>query len=72
MTDTAKIDDVREFTVEGMTCSQDVSAVRGEVFELPAVRAVDVDLRSGRLRVAWSGIEHDAVRAAVVEAGYVR
>ena len=61
---------IREYVVEGMTCAHCVLSVREEVSEVPGVSEVDVDLASGRLTVAGSGIDDDAVRAAVVEAGY--
>lgn len=62
--------ETRDYTVEGMTCSHCVLSVREEVSAVPGVRAVDVDLASGRLTVSGSGIDDDAVRAAVAEAGY--
>ena len=61
----------REYLVEGMTCSHCVLSVREEVSEVPGVRAVDVDLASGRLTVSTDGdVSDDAVRAAVADAGY--
>ena len=60
----------REYTVQGMTCAHCVSSVREEVAELPGVDAVDVDLATGRLSVTGDGVDDDAVRAAVAEAGY--
>lgn len=60
----------RTYTVEGMTCSHCVAAVREEVAAVPGVRDVEVDLGSGRLRVAGDGVREDLVRAAVAEAGY--
>jgi copper chaperone len=60
----------REYTVAGMTCSHCVASVREEVSALAGVSAVDVDLASGRLTVAGTGVRGDAVRAAVADAGY--
>ncbi|SEP54402.1 heavy-metal-associated domain-containing protein [Amycolatopsis saalfeldensis] len=59
------------YTVEGMTCAHCVGAVREEVGELTGVRAVDVDLESGRVKVTSEApLAADAVAAAVTEAGY--
>jgi copper chaperone len=62
--------ETRDYTVEGMTCSHCVLSVREEVSQVPGVRAVDVDLASGRLSVTGSDLDDAAVRAAVAEAGY--
>jgi copper chaperone CopZ len=70
MTATAQPHETREYTVAGMTCSHCVLSVREEVSELPGVGTVDVDLASGRLIVTGAGVEDDAVRAAVADAGY--
>jgi copper ion binding protein len=59
------------FQVEGMTCGHCVSSVRSEVSTIAGVRAVDVDLATGRVTVTSDApIDPDAVRAAVDEAGY--
>ncbi len=60
----------RTFNVAGMSCEHCVAAVSAEVGGLAGVSGVDVDLASGELVVHGSGIEDDAVRAAVEEAGY--
>ncbi len=60
----------RAFTVAGMTCAHCVLSVREEVEEVAGVEAVDVDLSSGRLTVTGRGVDDDAVRAAVADAGY--
>ncbi|HWT26147.1 MAG TPA: heavy-metal-associated domain-containing protein [Solirubrobacteraceae bacterium] len=62
--------DTREYTVHGMTCAHCVASVREEVAEVPGVRDVDVELASGRLTVSGDGLDDDAIRAAVAEAGY--
>ena len=62
--------ETREYSVQGMTCSHCVLSVREEVSEVPGVTAVDVDLDSGRLTVGGENVDDEAVRAAVVEAGY--
>ena len=60
----------RTYTVAGMTCEHCVASVREEVSEVAGVRAVEVDLGSGRLVVTGDGFGDDAVAAAVEEAGY--
>jgi copper chaperone len=60
----------RVYIVTGMTCDHCVLSVREEVSEVPGVSDVDVDLASGRLTVSGAGFTNDAVKAAVVEAGY--
>ncbi len=62
--------DTREYTVQGMTCAHCVASVREEVFEVPGVDAVDVDLASGRMTIEGTGVDEAAVRAAVADAGY--
>jgi copper ion binding protein len=59
------------YTVEGMTCGHCASSVREEVGELAGVKAVDVDVPSGRVTVtSEEPLTVDAVAAAVTEAGY--
>lgn len=59
------------WTVTGMTCAHCVASVAEEVSEIPGVTDVQVDLASGALSVVSDEpVSEDAVRAAVVEAGY--
>jgi copper chaperone len=58
------------YTVAGMTCEHCVAAVAEEVGELPGVSDVNVELASGALVVSGRGLDSDAVRVAVEEAGY--
>ena len=60
----------RDYVVRGMTCAHCVMSVREEVSEVPGVRAVEVDLASGRMTVSGQNLSDDAVRAAVADAGY--
>lgn len=61
----------RTWTVTGMTCEHCVASVTEEVAEVPGVSDVQVDLASGALTVtSGEPVSEDAVRAAVVEAGY--
>jgi copper chaperone CopZ len=58
------------YRVEGMTCSHCVASVTEEVSEVAGVADVAVELETGALTVTGEGVEDDAVRAAVAEAGY--
>jgi copper chaperone CopZ len=59
------------YTVSGMTCGHCAGAVTTELTSLPGVTGVDVDLGSGRVRVASDApLDDAAVRSAVEEAGY--
>jgi copper chaperone len=60
----------RTYTVEGMTCGHCRQAVLDEVLAVTGVRAVDVELHSGRLTVAGEAFDDGAIREAVDEAGY--
>jgi copper chaperone CopZ len=62
--------ETHDYTVQGMTCSHCVLSVREEVSEVPGVSSVDVDLDTGRMTVSGENVDDEAVRAAVVEAGY--
>ncbi|HEX3825642.1 MAG TPA: heavy metal-associated domain-containing protein [Sporichthyaceae bacterium] len=58
-------------TVAGMSCGHCVASVTEEVKGLPGVQQVEVELASGRLSVlADRAVDPDALRAAVVEAGF--
>ena len=59
------------YTVTGMTCEHCVASVTEEITELAGVRAVDVDLGTGAVRVTSAQpLDSAAVQAAVDEAGY--
>jgi len=59
------------YTVIGMTCEHCVNAVTEEVRQIPGVTDVGVNLDIGRLSVTTdAGVDDEAVRAAVDEAGY--
>jgi copper chaperone len=60
----------RTYVVSGMTCEHCVLSVAEEVSAVEGVASVAVDLASGRLEVGGEGFADEAVRAAVVEAGY--
>ena len=62
--------DKQTFDVTGMTCEHCVAAVSDAVGELPGVDDVEVDLPSGEVVVRGSDVDGEAVRAAVLAAGY--
>jgi Cu+-exporting ATPase len=53
-----------------MTCDHCVAAVRAEIVKVPGVKSADVDLASKQVVVHGDGIDLEAVRAAVEQAGY--
>ncbi len=55
--------------VPDMSCDHCVRAISAEVSVVPGVRTVDVRLTDKTVRVTGTASE-DAIRAAVVEAGY--
>lgn len=61
---------IKNYTVEGMTCEHCVSSVKEEVGEVAGVTAVDVTLETGAVQVTGEDFTDEAVKAAVVEAGY--
>ena len=62
-------DTQRSYEVEGMTCHSCVAMVTEEVTEVPGVESVEVDLPAGRVTVSGAA-DDEAVRRAIVEAGY--
>ncbi len=62
--------ETRLYRVPGMSCGHCVSAVEREVAAVAGVEAVTADLETKQVTVRGSGFDDDAVRAAVVEAGY--
>lgn len=61
---------VQSYNVKGMTCHSCVAMVSEEVGEVDGVESVDVDLDSGMVTVKGAGVDDDAVRSAIVEAGF--
>jgi copper chaperone len=59
-----------EYSVQGLTCSHCVASVRQEVSDVAGVTAVAVDVDTGRMTISGENVDDEAVRAAVVEAGY--
>jgi len=59
------------YSVSGMTCGHCVGSVSSQIRALPGVTDVAVDLASGAVTVVSdAAVPVEAVRAAVVEAGY--
>lgn len=58
-------------TVTGMTCEHCVRAVETELAGVDGVESVAVDLHTGLVSIESDGpLDHEAVAAAVDEAGY--
>jgi copper ion binding protein len=57
-------------TVPDISCDHCVNAITGEVRQVDGVSAVQVDLDTKSVQVRGDAFDPDAVRAAVVEAGY--
>jgi copper chaperone CopZ len=60
----------RVYAVEGMSCAHCVRAITDEVSRVAGVTAVDVELATGRVTVRGGGLDDDAIRAAIGEAGF--
>ncbi|MEU5262237.1 heavy-metal-associated domain-containing protein [Amycolatopsis sp. NPDC021455] len=59
------------YAVRGMTCGHCATSVREEIGELPGVRAVDVDVPTGRVVVTSETVlALEQVESAVRDAGY--
>jgi copper chaperone len=58
------------YTVSGMHCDHCKAAVTEEVEQVDGVTAVEVDLDTKLVLVHGEAVSDDAVRAAIVEAGY--
>ena len=58
------------YTVSGMSCGHCKAAVEEEVARVPGVEFVNADLDSKLVVVRGDGLEDEALRAAIGEAGY--
>ena len=63
-------EDALTYTVPGMSCGHCRTAITDEVSQVSGVDEVLVDLETKRVTVRGTGVEDDAVRAAIDEAGY--
>ena len=59
-----------QVVVPGMTCGHCESAVRTEIGRVAGVDRVDVDLATKEVVVHGTGLDRDAIVAAIDEAGY--
>ena len=60
-----------EFVVAGMTCGHCEKAVHAEVSQITGVRAIEISVATGKLRViAGTPVEDQQILNAVDEAGY--
>lgn len=62
--------EIREYDVPGVSCEHCRRAIQEEVGAVPGVASVDVDLDRRRVTVTGSGLDDDALREAIAEAGY--
>jgi copper chaperone len=58
------------YTVPGMTCEHCTKAVSGEIASVQGVTGVEVDLDTKTVTVTGEGLDDEALRAAIEEAGY--
>jgi copper chaperone len=58
------------YTVSGMSCGHCKAAVEAEVGRVPGVESVNADLDSKLVVVRGAGLDDEALRAAIDEAGY--
>ena len=58
------------YTVLGMTCGGCAAKVTDAVTRVAGVTDTDVDLATGTLTAAGPGVDDDAVRTAITNAGY--
>jgi copper chaperone len=66
MTQTAEL----TYSVPAVSCGHCRAAISAEVQLVPGVSTVDVDLRAKRVTVTGEGLDDEAIRAAIDEAGY--
>jgi copper chaperone len=58
------------FTVPGMTCDHCKHAVSAELGAVAGFTSVEIDLDTKLVKVSGQGLDDDALRAAVDDAGY--
>ncbi|MFI9650738.1 heavy-metal-associated domain-containing protein [Streptomyces sp. NPDC052040] len=60
----------KSYLVTGMSCEHCAASITEELFEVPGVGEVDVDVAAGTVVVDGTDLDDAQVRAAIVEAGY--
>jgi copper chaperone CopZ len=58
------------YTVPAIHCEHCALSIREEVSEVAGVESVDVDLETKVVSITGRRLDDDALRAAIVEAGY--
>ena len=58
------------YSVPGMTCDHCKHVVTSELSAVAGVAGVDVDLETKLVKVTGEGLDDQALRAAIEEAGY--
>lgn len=61
---------IKDYTVEGMTCGHCEMSVREEIGEISGVTGVEASHETGKVSVSGEGFTDQQVAAAVKEAGY--
>jgi copper chaperone len=60
----------RILSIEGMSCQHCVAHVKNALVELSGVESAEVDLATKKAVVTGTGLDDEAMKAAVAEAGY--
>ncbi|MEI6387780.1 MAG: copper ion binding protein [Spirochaetota bacterium] len=60
----------KTLTVEGMSCNHCVNHVKNALADLSGVASVMVDLATNKAVVEGDSLDEEAMKAAVVDAGY--
>ena len=58
------------YTVPGIHCGHCAQSIKEEVSEVSGVEAVDVDVDARIVTISGEQLADDALRVAIVEAGY--
>ena len=62
--------ETRRYTVDGMSCAHCEVAVRAALLSAPGVASVEVDLATKQVVATGTDLDDQAMREAIVEAGY--
>ena len=62
--------DVLTYDVPGISCEHCRATITREVSQVPGVSEVAVDIEAKAVAVRGEGLDDDAIRAAIDEAGY--